>query len=726
MYEQQKLASAISRVLFTAAAAAGLVGAMLPGTAAAQERSALQLEEIIVTAQKREQSFNDVSIAVTALGADEINALRLLQPVDIAAQTPNVRINNVIANTIPNITIRGVGLNDYATNNNPAAGVYVDEVYLVSPAMLSFQMLDLARVEVLKGPQGTLYGRNTTAGAVNFIASKPTEEFAAGLSVDYGRFDLVGVRGFVSGPIAPTLSGRFAVQTTQQGEGHQTNRLNGDDVGEIDATGWRGILQWQPTEKLDVTFNVHGGKDQSDVFLIKIDNPFSPEDDGDSDVFRSGASVDTRQDVDSIGASITIDWALDDHWSLTSISGWEELERFHVEDRDATSLVQLDGYFDNSIEQASQELRLSYVDDTRVLIFGAYYGTDEVDTRDRFDASDLLPLLGLVGVDSLGNEYRQETDSLAVFVHSEWQLTPDWRLTAGLRYTDEEKDFGGAYTYIIAGGTEIPLYAPVNNEYTVDDLSGKLGIDYTGIEDVLLYASVSNGFKAGGFQGQLSFNPDDLQAFNEEDLWAYEVGAKWRLLDGSLQLNASAFFYDYTDMQFYGGIFDSPVGTLFGIANVGDSEVFGGELELQWLPVEGLDVRLGLGLLDTEITESVVGGVATSSELPNSPELNFNGLLRYQWPVGSGLRAEAMLDFNFQDEMTFDVVRSPQEAIEDSYWLFNGRLGVASASGDWAAYLWGKNLADEEYRTQVIFSSVGFGESWGMPRTYGVSVEFSW
>ncbi|MGB1141974.1 MAG: TonB-dependent receptor, partial [Halioglobus sp.] len=531
----------------------------------------------------------------------------------------------------------------YATNNNPAAGVYVDEVYLVSPAMLSFQMLDLARVEVLKGPQGTLYGRNTTAGAVNFIANKPTEEFEAGLSLDYGRFDLLGARGYISGPITPTLGGRFAVQTTQQGEGHQTNRLNGDDVGEIDATGWRGLLQWQPTDNLDITLNVHGGEDTSDVFLIKIDNPFSTEDDGDRDPFRSGASVDTRQDVESIGANVTINWGISDNWTLTSISGWEELERFHVEDRDAVSLVQLDGVFDNSIEQASQELRLSFVDDSKVLIFGAYYGTDEVETRDRFDASDLLPLLGLVGVDSLGNEYEQETDSLAVFVHSEFQLTPDWRLTAGLRYTDEEKDFSGAFTYIIAGGTEIPLFAPVSNEYTVDNISGKVGIDYTGIDDLLLYASVSNGFKAGGFQGQLTFNPADLQPFQEEDLWAYEIGAKWRLLDGAMQLNASAFFYDYSDMQFYGGIFDSPVGVLFGIDNVGDSEVFGGELELQWLPVEGLDVRLGLGLLDTEITESVVGGVATGSELPNSPELNFNGVVRYQWAIGSGLQGEAML-----------------------------------------------------------------------------------
>lgn len=699
---------------------AGLTG--VPGAIA----DTLVLEEIIVTAQKREQSFNDIGIAVTALGADDIAELRLAQPVDMAAQMPNVRINNVIANTIPNITIRGIGLNDYATNNNPAAGVYVDEVYLVSPAMLSFQMLDLARVEVLKGPQGTLYGRNTTAGAVNFVANKPTDEFTAGLALDYGRFDHVAARAHVSGPLSETLSARLAVQTTQQGEGHQSNRLTGDDVGEIDTTAWRGLLQWQPTETLDVLLNVHGGEDTSDVHLIKIDNPFSAEDDGDDYIYRSGASVDTRQDIESLGGALTVNWSLSDRLTVTSITGYEELDRFHVEDRDATSLVQLDGVFINSVEQASQELRVSYMDESRVAILGAYYGSDEVSTRDRFDSTDLLPLLGLSGFQSLGNEYRQETDSLALFAHGEWQLSPAWRLTAGLRYTDEEKDFGEAFTYLITGGTEIPVFPATGNSYTVDDLSGKLGIDYTGIDDLLLYASVSNGFKAGGFQGQLTFNPADLQAFQEEDLWAYEAGAKMTLAGGALQVNASAFFYDYSDMQFYGGLFDSPVGTLFGIDNVGDSEVMGAELELFWRPAIGLDVRLGAGWLDTEITDSVVAGVAEGSELPNSPEFNLNGIVRYEWSLTSDLLADAVFDFNYQDEMTFDIVRAPAEARESSYWLFNARAGIGSADGGWSTHVWARNLANKEYRTQVLFSSVGFGESWGLPRRYGVTVNFAW
>ncbi|CAN0425087.1 unnamed protein product, partial [Phaeothamnion confervicola] len=280
---------------------------------------------------------------------------------------------------------------------------------------------------------------------------------------------------------------------------------------------------------------------------------------------------------------------------------YEKFTRLHIEDRDGTSLEQLDGYFDNDVEQYSQELRLTHVTDSLVWIGGVFYGKDSVDTRDRFDALDLLPLLGLDGIRSLGNEYQQDTKSTAAFLHSEWKFAPDWKLTAGARYTDDRKDFHDAFTYLIpVGGTDLQLFAPLSNDYKVNDVSGKIGLDYSGIERTLLYGSVSRGFKSGGFQGQLTFDPTALQPFKDENLIAYEVGVKTRMLGNTLQLNASAFFYDYKDLQFYGGLFDSPVGTLFGITNVGDAEVKGGEADLWWRPARGLDLRLGLGLLDTK------------------------------------------------------------------------------------------------------------------------------
>jgi iron complex outermembrane receptor protein len=717
---------AISAYTTTLAVAIALALSPLPVVAQSDEDASLVLEEIIITAQKREQSFNDVGIAVSVFTAEEIRELRLLKPEDVAAQTPNLKINETLANSIPNVVIRGVGLNDYAVNNNPAAGIYIDEVYLVSPAMLTFQLFDLERIEVLKGPQGTLYGRNTTAGTVNFISRKPRAEADGYVNLEVGNFDSFNAEAAAGGQIAPGLTGRFAAQTIQRSDGHQFNRLTGENIGEIDRTSWRGMLNWQPGDDVDILFNWHGGNDESDVWLTKIDNPFTTEDDGITDPFSSVASNASKMDFDAMGGALTIDWSISDTLSLTSVTGYEELDRVHIEDRDAAALIMLDGEFRNEVEQFSQELRLTHVGDDLVLIGGAFYGTDEVTTRDRFDAPDLLSLLGLVGVDSIGNEYRQETDSWALFLHSEWQLHPAWMLTTGVRYTNEEKRFRDAFTFLIAGGFEFPVHPVVSNDYSVDDFSGKIGLDYSGIDNSLIYASVSKGFKSGGFQGQLTFNPDDLQPFVEETMYAYEIGAKTRLLDGRLQLNGAVFFYDYQDLQFYGGLFDSPVGTLFGITNVGDADVMGAEAELWWMPAQGWDIRLGLGLLDTEITRSEVDGVRAGSWLPNAPELTFNALVRYEWDIGGNLVAHVMGATNYQDDVAFDIIREPVEAAEEGYWLADARLGVGSSNGSWSVYLWGKNLFDETYRTQVLFSSVGFGSNYGLPRTYGIGATLNW
>ena len=699
-------------------------------TSLTAQDTALQIEEIIVTAQKREQNLNDVSVAVTVFTGDDIREQRLGQPVDLAAQTPNLNINETFGNSITNVSIRGLGLNDYAVNNNPAAGIYIDEVYLVSPAMLGFQLFDMERVEVLKGPQGTLYGRNTTAGAVKFISRKPTEEFEGYLSADYGRYDHFVLEGAVSGQVAHGLTGRVAVQTSQRNDGFQLNRATGGKVGEIDRTAWRGLLNWRLSDDLDVMLNVHGGFDNSDTLLVKVDNAFTPVDDGIADPFSSSAGNDTELDNENYGASLTINWHLSGDLTLTSVTGYEDYERSHDEDRDGTTLVQLDGLFLNNIEQVSQELRLTYVRDDYALIGGVFYGNDDVSTRDIFDAGDLLPLFGpaFASAKAIGNEYAQEADSYAIFGHAEWQLHEDWKFIAGLRYTEEDKEFKDAFTFLQVGEdrTEIQVFPPVSNDYSVSNLSGKAGIDYTGFENALLYASFSRGFKSGNFQGQLTFNPADLQAFDKELVTAYEIGAKTQLLNNSLQFNVSAFFYDYEGVQIYGPIFQSVVGPLFGITNAGDAEVYGAEFDLLWKAAEGLDIRLGLGLLDTEITDSFVPNVAEGSKLPNSPDVNFNAGVKYQWQLTPALVADIMLDTSYKDDVSYDIVNQPMETLEDGYWITNARAGISSANGRWGVHLWGKNITDEVYRTQVLTSSVGFGENYGLPATYGISVDLNW
>ncbi|MCY4597350.1 MAG: TonB-dependent receptor [Bryobacterales bacterium] len=731
-----------------------IVGAavVFPISATAQSSDGKVLEEIIVTAQKREQYASDVGIAVTAFSGQDARRLGFLEPVDVATQTPNLNINNTFSNGIPNVSIRGIGLNDYAVNNNPPAGIYIDDIYLVSPAMLSFQLFDLESIEVLRGPQGTLYGKNTTAGTVKFVSRKSTVDTEGYLAMDVGRYERVYLEGAVGGMLTPELGVRIAAQVVQQGEGFQFNRTTTRDVGEVDRYAWRAILDWRPAEAIEVRINLHSGQDRSDPPLLNVNNILDPSDDVFfEDVFSSAGAGPLRQDVQSQGGALSIDWAVTDEWSLTSVTGYEDYSRFYQEDRDGSALVHLDGFYDNEIEQFSQELRATYISDPWVLILGGFIGSDQVDTRDQFDARDLLPLFGLAGATAVGNFYRQDTDTKALFAHSEWQFNSRFRLNLGLRYTDDRKEFSKAFTFIVTpdvttgggflcalrplgdpavvavpDGVQTGCFPPAVNDYDVGDVSGKVGIDFTGIENTLIYATASKGFKSGGFQGQLTFNPADLAGFDEENLYAYEVGLKTQFGGGRAQLNAAAFLYDFEDLQFYGPLFDSPFGPLFGIANAGDAEVRGAEFELVWLAGEGLDVRLGLGLLDTEITTSILPGVAEGSDLPNSPEINFNTRIDYRWALGASLTANVMLALAYKDDVTYDIVRQPPETREEGYWLANARLSVDSNRGNWSAYLWGRNLTDERYRTQVLTSSIGFGETWGTPFTYGIGFELTW
>ena len=220
----------------------------------------------------------------------------------------------------------------------------------------------------------------------------------------------------------------------------------------------------------------------------------------------------------------------------------------------------------------------------------------------------------------------------------------------------------------------------------------------------------------------MTFDPSALQPFQDENLVAYELGVKSRVLP-NLQVNISVFNYDYKNMQFYGPLFDSPVGVLFGITNVGDGRIRGAEGDVLWRPVEGLDVRLGVGTIDTKITESIVAGVASGSKLPNAPKVTANGMIRYEWPLSEQVRANISISGNYQSSVTFDIVRSPVEALEGGYIVANAQMGLFI--GDhWQVSLWGKNLFDRRYRTQALTTTIGWTDQYGAPRTVGLNLSY--
>ncbi|MEQ8744951.1 TonB-dependent receptor [Parasphingorhabdus sp.] len=712
------------------AIAIGSLACALP--ALAQETTADQAEagatdnalaEIVVTAQRREQRADDVGVTINVLTGSDLKAAGTQSIVDLAAITPNVQIKNVLANSVVNVSIRGIGLNDYAANNNPAAGMYVDNVYLVSPAMLSFGLFDIDRVEILKGPQGDLYGRNTTAGAVNIISRKPSETTDVQIEAGYGTYDSWHIDGAVGGALTSTLTARFALQTVQQGSGPQTNYVTGNRIGKVDRTNGRLQLQWEPSDSFNLLLNAHKGYDRSDVTLYKADNILTTEEDAFASQPRvSGAGIDPYMRLESSGISLTGNWSISPDVTLTSISAYEHFTRLHVEDTDGTSVRYLDATYDNRIDQYSQELRLAYHGDGLELIGGAFYSYDKVNTRDAFYSPDLLPLFGLAGLDTIGNTYRQRTDAYAGFMHAEWTFAPRLTLITGLRYTEEKKTFDQATTFLCSTGTCFDLFAPVSNDYSTSNVSGKIGLNYQAGDRTLVYASISRGFKSGGFQGQLTFDPTVLQPFGDEKLTAYELGIKTRLFS-NFQLNAAVFDYEYSDAQIYGPLFDSPVGVLFGIANVGDARVKGIEADARWRPAEGLDVRFGAGMIDTEVTKSVVAGVTKGSVLPNSPQLTLNGRMKYEWSLSDRAIADITLSGNYQSRVRFDIVRSPAEAVEGGYFLGNAEIGISLAD-HWRASVWVKNVFDQLYRTQALNTSVGWTSQYGAPRTAGFNISY--
>jgi iron complex outermembrane receptor protein len=717
-----------------------VLGCSLPAIAGAQgdaQEPAPLLDEIVVTAQKRAQNVNDVGIAITAFDAAAIRELGFQQPIDVASQTTNFSANQLLT-SIPNFTIRGVGVNDYAINQATSVGAYIDQVFIASPAMMIFQLFDTERVEVLKGPQGTLYGRNTTGGAVNFISKTPTTELGADVNLEIGNFGYYRIEGALSGPLGGALRGRLAVNSTQS-DGYQRNLNTNKKHGGLDRVSARAMLDWSPNEALEVRFKAHVGQDNSSL------NSFNLPDIGDNR--SSTGTIDTRdgvpyRDNDAKGGALTIDWDLG-NVTLTSISSYDELDRFEYGDVDGQVRDgRIDQILISDIDQLTQELRVASDDGGRTTwVAGIYYSEDRIRDGTIYEVTGAgfppfvfgIPSSYAV-LDELGNTYDQDSQSMAVFGQFEWDFGASWHFTAGLRYTQEDKELNDVTTPWRAfpgPGEAGPdesglLFPPASFEEDFDAVSGKIGVDYRASDDTLLYGSISRGFKSGGFQGTLVFSPANIIPFEEETVLAYEVGAKMTLAGGRAQLNSAFFFYDYENLQAQGTIEGGAGGVenLFALQNIGDAEVLGAELELRAAPTDRLDLALGIGYLDAKIVDPFIAEVQPDGRPALSPKWNLNGRAQYVIRNAASHRWFVRGDFSFKDDFYFDIYETPF-LLEGSYWLFNAAIGVASADDAWRAELWGRNLDDTDYRVAGFTGGVaGPVQLFGEPRTYGIRVSY--
>jgi iron complex outermembrane receptor protein len=778
------------------------------------------LEEIVVTAQKREQGANDVGITINAFTGAQLKDLGFTSAEDIAMLTPGLTVNETAATGVPLYTIRGVGYQDYSTAASSTVGLYFDEVAIPYTVMSRGLMFDIERVEVLKGPQGDLYGRNTTAGQINFVSKKPTDEFEAGINAGYGSYSTFDLEGFVSGGLSDTVRGRVAVRTVQSGEGWQKSATRDDEIGELDTMAIRGMLEFDLGDSASLLLNAHYVDDQSEnrvntayngtlIGLGEFSNPYQPLNEyllpgganfgetppwystGNSEIAdwtNSYTSVQTgrtfnlrpQRDNQLAGASATINWDIGDV-TLTSITAFDQFDRVESNDWDG-------GFFNDSsninttdLSTFSQEIRFSGGDDVFNWIVGAYYSTDEVDEYYHYFMSDSVFGYGSIpwGVGlfaptpilELDTKYQQETDSIAAFGHVEWQFSDAWRLTLGARYTSEERKWSGCtfiaddatlsaflnaqfgatlgvgdcgtidddpnsptYIFALIGGPNInDAFHVFTDTINTDRWMGKVTLDYSFNDDVLVYGTISNGFKSGGFNGANSNTTLQLQPIREEVLTSYELGVKATLAEGRMQLNAATFFYDYEDKQEQDAAV-AFVGNISGLTNVPKSEITGAEIDLQWAPAEGWDVHLGVALLDAEITEwmavdraasawpNVVRMDVSGQKLAMSPDLQWSTMIAKAWNVAGDKILDAAVDYSYTDSTTGGSQPSDATA---SYGVANARIGFGADDGKWRVLLWGRNIADEDYYPAAYNGGNGpFIRVNGMPRTFGVSLDY--
>lgn len=740
------------------------------------------IEEIIVTAQKREQALEDTPISITAFTGRAIEDLGFRQSVDITAQTPNFNVGYPNGDTgVPALFIRGVGLNDFAVLNQGPIASYVDEVYISSNAAQIFQLLDVDRVEVLRGPQGTLYGRNATGGAVNYYTRKPGEVWNGWGRATIGEWNSTKFEGAVGGPISDTAGIRAAILKTDS-DGWMKNRFTGHDQQGVDELAWRVIFELAPSDAFDAMLNLHGGETKSDSVQYRhlgtwpepfwfgdncsdseiralgcVDitgyneqldytNPVTGEESSAVPGYSEGSyDYEDNNDTSFWGLSLHLDWDIGNDLTLTSITAYDEVDDARPEETDASPADVLTGVLGVEQETFSQELRLSQQKAGWNWLAGVYYLKDQADDRTSFD---LLRLLrpSLIGVDDpavcgplvpAGNPTgfcpdqfvfeqisgtEQEIESFAVYGDATFDLSEAWRLSFGLRYTDEQVEQNAAFFYDEpAAGS--PLITANDEKTSFDNVSGRVVLDWRLSEGVMLYGSLSTGFKAGGIQS----TTDGSFPYDAEDLISYEAGFKTSLAGGTMQLNGAVFFYDYSDLQVFQFVnIGNPPTPVSLLTNASDAEILGAELEFQWIPVENVYLNMGLGLLDTEYKNFIddLGNDFSGNKITLAPDVSFNGLAQWDIPVSFGTFT-LQVDWNFQDKVYFDSLNN-ELLSEDSYWLWNGRVAWSSADERWEIAAFGRNLGDEEYLSYAFdLSFFGFHEQMlGTPRMFGAEVTY--
>ena len=701
------------------------------------EDDVLVRETIVVTAQKREQSLQDVGAAITAIGGDDLADQQIKSVLDIEALVPSVSVGNDFSQA--KIFVRGVGLDNSFTGVDPSVALHVDGAIVSQSFAQLGSFFDLERVEVVRGPQGTLYGRNATGGSFNLISKKPTEEFEGYARFTGGNFANIIGEAAVGGPIIDdVLLARGAFRIENRG-GFGENLVTGEDINDASKQSFRGHLQYNFAPRGTFLFSAEWhNEDDAGLGLTFIEPLFPDTTDpnlevvgiggfSDSDDPRDIASdVDFQNDSDTWSLTGTLDYDLTDNISFKSITNYRELDSRLVQDLEVSSVVTPNVQDLNTRSQHfSQELQLTYDSDRLHGLVGFYYFQEDVQSNNEIGFN---PNVGDIRVSFDG---ELDIQSFAFFGNFTYDLTDRLALNFGARYSNEDRR-------LFNNGTNlplIPLFLGFEDERSDDDFSFKAGAEYKLLDNVLVYGNYSEGFKAGaaftGFTNPITA-PERIEAF--------EGGIKSQFFDGRVQVNLAAFTYDIIDLQVSRTVALGPGGFTAILENVPEADSNGVELESSFYITDNFRVDVSASYLDATISTFETGDPFSldvnpglveqvdlaGNTLSQSPETTFRVYAEYNLPLSNGGELQFSGDVNRKSRVFFTPFEN-ERVSQEGQAFGNASVKYTTPSSQLSIQGWVRNISDETTFNSLFPVSTGrsIQATFNPPRTYGVTVGYN-
>jgi outer membrane receptor protein involved in Fe transport len=742
-----------------------------------------QLEEVIVTAQKRSERIQDVPMSITAVSRDELSKEGVFSPADLEKVAPGFTYRQS-QNGTPVYAIRGIGFYSEQAAVAPTVTIYQDQTPLPYARMAEGVGMDVERVEVLKGPQGTLFGQNSTAGAVNYIAAKPTNTMEAGVDATYGRFNEFDMDAFVSGPIGKGVKARLSFREELR-DGWQLNSIiPGQSIGRHDLSIGRLLLESEPIDSLTINLNFNGWADRSDTQQSQargylpvsglpphtpqtiatatalINYPYVRSDNSRLTDWNPGTDYSRHDDFYQVAANIK--YAISSDIDLISITSYANLGLFSPIDSTGTYVPALTVDQHGKIKTFSQELRLEGNALPVHWVLGANYerdNTDEVQYTFIRGSNTQVPFgnpfdpstqYGTFNSDDLYN--NQQVHSYAGFANLDYKWTDKLSVQGGLRYTKENRDFSGCVADdIIGAGFGLLFVGPnvvrgscvtvlpdgshglYSSSLDQNNLSWRGSINYKVTSDALVYVNVTKGFKSGDFGTLPALSYKQFQPVRQESVLAYETGFKSTLADRKVDLSGALFYYDYRDKQTQGSIVVPPFGNLPYLVNVPKSRLMGAEFAVTLIPVTGLRMTMGGTYIDSKIiapapVASPYGDLidANGEELPVSPKWQIQEDTEYDWSIRRGLDAFVGGNVSGRSKSVAALgsrtgpIGTQSQFDIDGYVLLDLRAGV-NINEKYRVQIWGKNVTNKGYWNNVVHIYDTYDRITGQPVTYGIT-----